>query len=262
MATAKMTLVGLYKYMQFPGAPNHNLFTKLNVPTGIDKDKLINTILYNGGEFEVLYADPVFFKDMIGIWSDKTQFTMERWANALAIEYNPLENYDRMENWIDANKKTGTDTVNRSELRSGSDSNTDAQTVTGNESAVSADHSESSGTGNTENTVSAYDSATYVPHDNAESSTSGQNDASTMSSANRKTVTENAGSAGHNELSAGQDIQNHDSNDDTMHSGHIHGNIGVTTSQQMLQSELDIARFNIYDELAWLFLRELTIYTY
>ena len=46
------------------------------------------------------------------------------------------------------------------------------------------------------------------------------------------------------------------------HTGRIHGNIGVTTSQQMLQSELDIARFNIYEEITDLFLKELTIYTY
>lgn len=32
------------------------------------------------------------------------------------------------------------------------------------------------------------------------------------------------------------------------HSGRVHGNIGVTTSQQMLQSELDIApKLNVYD---------------
>lgn len=38
------------------------------------------------------------------------------------------------------------------------------------------------------------------------------------------------------------------SNSSSYHSGRVHGNIGVTTSQQMLQSELDIApKLNIYD---------------
>ena len=31
------------------------------------------------------------------------------------------------------------------------------------------------------------------------------------------------------------------------HTGHIRGNIGVTTSQQMIESELQLRKFNIYD---------------
>ena len=44
--------------------------------------------------------------------------------------------------------------------------------------------------------------------------------------------------------------------------GRAHGNIGVTTSQQMLESEIEIARFNLYDEISNLFLSEFCIYTY
>lgn len=238
MATAKMTLIGLYKYMQFPGAPNHNLFTKLNVPTGIDKDKLINTILYNGGEFEVLYADPDFFKDMIGIWSDKTQFTMERWAKALAIEYNPLENYDRMEEWHDTNNSVKSDLKTTTDERSTADN------------TVSVAASESEGSGSNENKKAAYDSSTYQPYEKAETSSGGKNTsngAETSTGNLDETINEKG-----NEATAGV-------NDRT---GRAHGNIGVTTSQQMLQSELDIARFNLYGEISNLFLTELCIYTY
>lgn len=41
-----------------------------------------------------------------------------------------------------------------------------------------------------------------------------------------------------------------------------HGNIGVTTSQQMLKSELDIALFNIYKEISKLYMTELTLPIY
>lgn len=43
------------------------------------------------------------------------------------------------------------------------------------------------------------------------------------------------------------------------HSGRIHGNIGVTTSQQMLLAELDVDRFNIYEEIALIFMREFVL---
>ena len=44
--------------------------------------------------------------------------------------------------------------------------------------------------------------------------------------------------------------------------GRTHGNIGVTTSQQMLQSELDIDRWNLYEHIADLFQDEFCIAVY
>ena len=46
------------------------------------------------------------------------------------------------------------------------------------------------------------------------------------------------------------------------HDSHIHGNIGVTTSQQMLESELKIAEWNMYDHMADLFIQEFTVPVY
>ena len=75
------------------------LFDLLDVPEGIDKDKLIDNILLEAGERSVIYSDPDFLKNAIGIWSNTYRATFERWAKALAIEYDPLENYDRREEW-------------------------------------------------------------------------------------------------------------------------------------------------------------------
>lgn len=49
---------------------------------------------------------------------------------------------------------------------------------------------------------------------------------------------------------------------DSEHDGRIHGNIGVTTSQQMLQQELDLGYWNIYDKITQLFLQEFVIPVY
>lgn len=203
MATAKITLFGMYKWMQLN---DDDLFSGLTVPTGINKQTLINTILTNGGEFETLYADANFMKDMIGLWSDKWQRTMQKWYEALSIDYNPLENYDRMEEWSD-NKL---------------------------EHAVASDASNQSGSGNVTNQKSAYDGTGYQNHDKADSTSSGTNNATT------------------NTVAQGS----------STHGGRTHGNIGVTTSQQMLQAQLDVVRFNLYNEIADVFLMELCIYTY
>ena len=51
-------------------------------------------------------------------------------------------------------------------------------------------------------------------------------------------------------------------NTDFIHDGRIHGNVGVTTSQQMLQAELDISAWNIYEHITDLFLNEFVIPIY
>lgn len=50
--------------------------------------------------------------------------------------------------------------------------------------------------------------------------------------------------------------------DDSEHDGRIHGNIGVTTSQMMLLSELDLGYWNIYEKITDLFLTEFVIPIY
>ena len=223
MATSKLTLIGMYQWMK---TNNDDLFKNLSVPTGIDKNKVVNTILMNGAEFEVLYADPDFMQFLIGPWSDKWMHTMERWQKALSIEYNPLENYDRMEDWTDEMKSSD---MKMDQLLD--------NTIT---DAVSS----SSGSGSNEGKRSAYDSSSYENVDKAETTSEGTNSSigQEMKSANQTGMT--------------------DHSEDTKRSGRAHGNIGVTTSQQMLESEIEIARFNLYDEISYLFLSEFCVYTY
>ena len=219
MAIAKITLIGMNNYME---SMNDDLFKYLTLPTGINKQTLINNILLRGGEFESLYGDPYFLQNMIGVWSDKWQRTFIKWMKALSIEYDPLYNYDRHEIYKDI--RTENENANRSE------------------SATAVDNSTSTGSGTTTNTVSAYDSATYSPHDQSTSSSSGSNDS---------TATTNSIGSNNRKL------------DETVaHDAHLYGNIGVTTSQQMLKDELDINEWNVYEHITDLFLNEFSIYVY
>ena len=70
---------------------------------------------------------------------------------------------------------------------------------------------------------------------------------------------------GKNKISAsdvGVNDSEHQGNESGLRTGRAHGNIGVTTSQQMLQAEWDVAKLNIYEEAADLFLNEFCIYVY
>ena len=207
MASAKMTLIGMNIFML---NMNDDLFLNLTLPEGLDKQTLTDNILLRGGEFEVLYSNPTAMQSLIGIWSQREQATFERWASALAIEYAPLENYDRMEHWTDETDGTGS-----------SDSSGSVNTTSNDTSEL---------------TKSAYDQSTYSPYE--------------------KTI--NGGTVG----TTSSDSTDTEMSSDSEHNGRIHGNIGVTTSQQMLEAELNLGYWNVYTKITELFLQEFTIPVY
>lgn len=149
--TGKITLIGFYNY-------DNNLFDGLTFPEGIDKDTFISTCLQRGGEFEVIYANPEFLKNLITVWGKRWERTFSKWAEGLKAEWNPIENYDRYEEVRD----------NGSSQMSAHDSTTAA------------------GQGDTTNTRSSYDSDSYLPHD-ASHSNSGSNTSSDTSSSGTNT---------------------------------------------------------------------------
>lgn len=208
MSSSKLTMIGLYEY-------DPTIFDNLSLPEGLDKDTLVDNILLRSGEFEVIYPDADFMKFSIGAWSRKWSATITRWVTALAIEYNPLENYNRYEHW------------------------TDERDISGSEGGSSSGSTGGTTGSTTTNKVSAYDAGdALTTHDQSESHGSD----STSNS--------------------GEYSSEHSTDDDLEHDGRIHGNIGVTTSQQMLLSELDLGYWNIYEKITDLFLTEFVIPIY
>ena len=243
MSSAKITTVGFYQYMN---AYNNDLFGLLNLPPGIDKDTLVNNILLRGGEFEVVYSNPDFYKSAIGLWSNKHYRTFEKWINALNIDYNPLENYDRMEEWSDTGSRINTGTVSDS----GSRKNTGTQST---ETEVN-DNFKGSENSTSSDEISAYNSNSFQ---NDKKNTTNSSNSSETNTKTNSTRTDNLTESNSNTRT---DNLSEKTNSDRK--GRAHGNIGVTTSQQMLQSELDIAKWNIYEKITDLFLSEFCIMVY
>ena len=186
------------------------------------------------GEFETLYSDPSFMRTAVGTWSNKHYRTFEKWNAALNLEYNPLENYDRIEDWTDTGKEN-------SKVKFTDETSTETDSTTTSEGS-------SNQNGNTEDLVSAYDSSTYQESEKHVIDT--DEDHSDEVTSNTKLTNDTK-----------QNTEG-DKGTEDKHTGRIHGNIGVTTSQQMLQSELDIARFNLIQQITDLFGTELCIMVY
>lgn len=227
MALAKITILGFKKYLD---SNNDDLFKNLILPAGIDKDTLVNNIYNECADFEVLYSDPYYMQFLIGTWSNKHQRTWQKWIDALNIDYDPLYNYDRREEWEDIGSKDSKNiTVEQSEY-----SNHTEATASTEDSAE------------TTNKISAFDSNTL------------QNDtqASSTGSVTNSSTGDNSGETNANNTLTGEESTTN------RRVGRAYGNIGVTTSQQMLQSELDIARFNIINQITDMFVDEFMIPIY
>lgn len=203
MSSLKMTILGLYRYGEYN---QQDLFQNMKIPAGIDREDLINNILEQGAAFEILYPDFEYLQFSIGAWSKRWYRTMEKWLEALNVHYDPLNNYDRHEEWTDNDKVSG-----KTETAAGVNT-----------------------TGQDELSVTAYDSDKY--HNKEKTNTSGTSNSTGSSETNTDGT--------------------------STHSGHLYGNIGVTTSQEMLREELDVQRFNLIQQITDLFITEFCIMVY
>lgn len=69
----------------------------LQLPTEVDADTVKNNLLLETEALEILYPDPVFLKQAIGVWSEKQLPVWEELYATTQYEYDPIANYDRTE---------------------------------------------------------------------------------------------------------------------------------------------------------------------
>ena len=91
----------------------------------LDKQAFLFELISRTAELEVIYPNPQIMKGMIRFWSiTKCPVWNELWATT-TYEYNPIENYNRIEEGTDTDKHTGTTsdahTGNDTETHSGVD---------------------------------------------------------------------------------------------------------------------------------------------
>lgn len=157
MATAKLTLIGLYNY-------DSTIFDGLQLPEYFDKQTLVDTILLAGGEFGTLYPNNTFMKQAISLWSAKNQRYFERLAVLMQTDYDPLENYNRQEKWTDTGE--GTSNSNFSNITAGNDTATTENKVSAFNSSEyeNRDHSTTTGSDTETDTGSSSGSSEYENH--------------------------------------------------------------------------------------------------
>ena len=172
------------------------LFDGMVLPDDINDDDtkklIVDDIILRHGDTPLFIPEPTVMKYYITSWSTRMLPVFTRMWAACSAEYNPIENYDRIEDRSETTKDTmgNTRTLNTS--------------------------TSTTGTNTTEDSVSAENVTTFSP------------DTKSVETPN---LTEaDSGTIG--------DSGNY--NGSLTIKSTIHGNIGVTTSQQMLESELQL----------------------
>ena len=178
------------------------------------------------------------------IYNEHNSFNLYKQIEAINLQYEPLENYRGYEKSTDTYgaknstvKNSGNDSIEFQNQSSGTDSN---QTTFGEQ---------------LENSTNK-----IVPYNQTTSELSNESD-------NRKNgyVDTNATTYGKKDVQSttnthGHIINTEDSEHKVIHELEKYGNLGVTTSQQMLESELELRKRNIYNEYLDRFINEYCFY--
>ena len=225
--SASLSLYGIFQY-------DDTVLDGLNVPTGMDLDTVKNMLLIETSGMSILYPDAPFLKKAIALWSTERSDVWQKLYNTTVLQYDPIENYDRREESSEEN--IGNEHVQSSQERS-----TDSESR-----GSSQQHRSGENTATAANT--AYNSNDFA--DTSKSTSSGSDDVmdSTVSSGSG---TENVSGSG-----------NKSSTDLRRLSSRIHGNIGVTTSQQMIMSEREVAEFCMVDYIVNDFISRFCVMVY
>jgi len=174
------------------------LFDGMVLPEGLDDEDgvvrglIVDDIILRHGDTPLFIPEPTVMKYYITSWSTRMLPVFTRMYDACMAEYDPIENYNRIEDRSETTKDTmgNTRTLNTS-------------TAT-------------TGTNTTEDSVSAENVTTFSPD-------------------TRSVQTPNL-----TEADSGTIGDSGNYNGSLTIKSTIHGNIGVTTSQQMLESELQL----------------------
>lgn len=224
---------------------DNTIFDLLVIPSALNRETLINNLLAETAELEVLYPNPVVFKNLLGIWSNKELDVWNRLYATTQYEYNPIENYNRYEDGSDSGSNTvqhsGMDTHADGLTQGGMDTHADKLELGGTDTVT--------GEKKTGHWIAGFDSTPSGDDDGLVKQTRDEENAETETEYGRTEDREGNYAYGKTENRSGNYAYGEkiETDNEGEHELHAHGNIGVTTTQKLIREQRQIEEFNIYD---------------
>lgn len=209
-----------------------------NFPAGINKDTAVDTICVDTAELGLVYTRPDTLEGLIRTWCNRRANVWMELEATLHYDYNPIHNYDRTEE----HSHTETRDLTNTEKRVGTETEDTDATVENTENMTGD-------SGQTDGKV-AYNSGSIVTT------------ATTKNNATQDTTSRGA-SAEKRAKDVTDDITKKDTGT-VINTEKIvaYGNIGVTSTQDMIRQQREIVEFDIYHYISDDFKKEFCIMLY
>lgn len=268
---------GVFTALQTHDVPwrDSNIDTLLNIQyhNGRSGNRIISPLV----ESYTDNTDELSLNDKNEIGSLLFEIYKDKWSklyNLMELEYNPISNYDMTEEesteveteneltrtGTDTTQGTGTDAFTHTGTSTTADTGTETNQHTGTETHVIDEDTTGGSTGGTDTAVFGFNSSTGVDDTevNTITTANGSRDETDTKTNNlTDTRTDNLQSQRTDNLTDTEtrnitDTTTHNTKDTTEGSNSTSrtltrsGNIGVTTSQQMIQSEIDLWKWNFF----------------
>lgn len=232
---ATLSLMGMYEY-------DNTILDFFHYPDKwetADKDVFVNKLLLDTSELEVLYPDADIFKTAIKYWSAAEVQNWNKLYDTTVLKYNPIWN------------KNGTVTETEKHIKNNNYTDVTDGTIADHSSTNGSQNTETSGNENT-NTTNNTNEKDYVFGFNSESAAqSGQTvtDDTGRTNTDRSENTQSNSSANTDATTTNNTNFKHDEkeNIDREYTRTEQGNIGITTTQQMINEEREVDKFNLMD---------------
>lgn len=224
MMRATLDLLGMYKY-------HPTLFSKLVIPEALNKETLTDNLLMESAEMEVLYPDTTFMENAIGAWSNKMLHVWEELYATTQYEYNPIWNKDGTVTEIETRDLKGSEDVK--------DNNTRTDNLKTKQTRDLAGTTTNQDSGSNTESVFGFNSSSAAPATKNDANSSGSG-----SSTDKGTITdENTGTQTDNRI-----IDRDTTDTGTVkHERVEQGNIGLTSTQDLIQAQREVVKLNLYD---------------
>lgn len=232
---ATLSLMGMYEY-------DHTILDFFHYPDKwetADKDVFVNKLLLDTAELEILYPDADIFKTAIKYWSAAEVQNWNKLYDTTVLKYNPIWNKD------------GTVTETEKHIKNNNYTDVTDGKISDHSSTIGNQNTDTSGNENIDttnktneknyvfgfNSEDAAQSGETVTDDTGNTKTDRSENSKTNSSANTDATTTNNTNFQHDEKE----------NIDREYTRTEQGNIGVTTTQQMINEEREVDKFNLMD---------------
>lgn len=243
---ATLSLMGLYNF--YP-----ELFDGFNFPTKWtveDQDNFINKLLFDTAELEILYPEPIIMNTAMKTWSRAMLPNWDKLYDTTQFDYNPIWNKDGV---ITESEKIG----RNNSFKDQRDSSQKAQNTTTNNLLQNINtNQETNDSGTQKDYVFGFNENTAAQ--------SGQHETENNETIKGTSSQTNTGTVADNGNSSANEVLNHTGADDENreYTRKEQGNIGITTTQQMILEEREVDEFNLMDYIIDSFKQRFCILVY